>query len=99
MRNSILPSLECGKPGGNVNCCNVHGDPPRFINEAKPGKGCFSAAPQFRNPDLFDYRLKPTSLCRKRASDGGDLGCRYTPEMLEMLKLAHELRKKGIIKF
>ncbi|MBL7223945.1 MAG: hypothetical protein ISS72_08830, partial [Candidatus Brocadiae bacterium] len=46
-----------------------------------------------------DYRLKPTSPCRKRASDGGDIGCQFTPEMLEMLKLAHELRKKGIIKF
>jgi len=27
------------------------------------------------------------------------MGCRYTPEMLEMLKLAFELRRKGIIKF
>ena len=35
-------------------------------------------------------------LSRKRASDGGDIGCRFTPEML---KLAHELRRKGIIKF
>jgi hypothetical protein len=25
------------------------------------------------------------SLCRKKASDGGDIGCRYTPEMLEIL--------------
>ncbi len=62
-------------------------------------KRCFSADPQFRDPKNFDYRLKPSSPCRKRASDGGDIGCRFTPEMLEMLKLAHELRKKGIIKF
>jgi len=30
---------------------------------------------------------------------GGDIGCRYTPEMMGMLELALELRKKGIIKF
>jgi len=63
------------------------------------GRGCFSAGPQFRDPKNLDYRLKPTSPCRKRASDGGDLGCRFTPEMLEMLKLALKLRQKGIIKF
>jgi len=33
---------------------------------------------------------------RGKASDGGDIGCRYTPEML---RLALELRRKGIIKF
>ena len=37
--------------------------------------------------------------CRKKASDGGDIGCRYTPEMMEVLEKALELRKKGIIKF
>jgi hypothetical protein len=42
------------------------------------------------------YRLKPTSPCRKKASDGGDIGCRFTPEMLEK---ALELRRKRIIKF
>jgi hypothetical protein len=31
--------------------------------------------------------------------DGGDIGCRYTPEMIEMCKKALELRAKGIIKF
>ena len=43
--------------------------------------------------------LRATSPCRKRASDGGDIGCRYTPEMMEILEKALELRKKGIIKF
>jgi len=65
----------------------------------KLGDQSFTADPQFRDPKNLDYRLKPTSPCRKRASDGGDIGCRYTPEMLEMLKKALELRKKGIIKF
>jgi hypothetical protein len=45
------------------------------------------------------HALQPTSPCRKRASDGGDIGCRYTPEMLEVLEKALDLRKKGIIKF
>ncbi len=34
-----------------------------------------------------------------KASDGGDIGVRYTPEMLEILKKALDLGKKGIIKF
>jgi hypothetical protein len=46
-----------------------------------------------------DPPLQPTSPCRKKASDGGDIGCRFTPEMLEVLEKALELRKKGIIKF
>jgi hypothetical protein len=41
----------------------------------------------------------PTIPCVRNASEGGDLGCRFTPEMLEMLKLALELRAKGVIKF
>ena len=44
-------------------------------------------------------RLKPTSPCHGKASDGGDVGVRYTPEMIEIVKKALELRKKGIIKF
>ena len=47
----------------------------------------------------FGRALVPTSPCRGKASDGGDIGCRYTPEMLEVLEKALELRKKGIIKF
>jgi hypothetical protein len=62
-------------------------------------EGCFTADPQFRDPANLDYRLAPTSPCIGKASDGGDLGCRYTPEMIELCKLALELRRKGIIKF
>ena len=86
------------KPGTAIEHCDTFGKNP-FLGLARPGKRCFSADPQFRDPKNFDYRLKPTSPCRGKASDGGDIGCRFTPEMLEMLKLAHELRKKGIIKF
>ena len=39
------------------------------------------------------------SPCIGKASDGGDIGYRYTPEMIEMVQKALELRAKGIIKF
>ncbi|MHC4406696.1 MAG: hypothetical protein ACYTG0_44300 [Planctomycetota bacterium] len=35
----------------------------------------------------------------RRASDGGNVGCRFTPEMSELLEKTLELRAKGIIKF
>ena len=53
----------------------------------------------FVDPKNFDYRLMPTSPCIGKASDGGDIGCRYTPEMIELCKQALELRRKGILKF
>ena len=58
-------------------------------------------SPSFRRPgeQAQGPAPTPTSPCRKKASDGGDIGCRYTPEMLEVLEKALELRKKGIIKF
>jgi hypothetical protein len=34
-----------------------------------------------------------------RAPNGGDVGVRYTPETIEIIRRALELRKKGIIKF
>jgi len=34
-----------------------------------------------------------------KASDGGDLGCRYTPEMVEMIQKAPELCRQGILRF
>ena len=66
---------------------------------AKLGRGCFSADPLFANPRDSDYRLMPRSPCRNKADDGGDVGCRVTPKMVEMLKVVFELRKKGAIEF
>jgi hypothetical protein len=94
----ILPSIEVMQPGIQIDHCCVHGEKP-FLDLAKPGVGCFRANPHFANPDHFDYRLMPTSPCIGKASDGGDIGCRYTPEMIEMLKLTLDLRAKGVIKF
>ena len=53
----------------------------------------------FRDPANLDYRLMPGSPCIGKASDGGDIGCRYNPEMMELINVALELRRRGIIKF
>jgi len=97
--NCIVSSVESPGPSPRIEHCNVFGIPPLYIDQAKPGEGCFSAPPMFVNPEGLDYRLLPTSPCIGRASDGGDIGCRYTPEMIEMCQKALELRAKGIIKF
>jgi serine/threonine protein kinase len=96
--DSIVSSIECTVPGTRIEHCNVYGNTP-FMDLAKPGKGCFAGNPRFVNSDGFDYRLMPASPCRGRASDGGDVGVRYTPEMVEMLKIALELRARRIIEF
>jgi hypothetical protein len=41
----------------------------------------------------------PERPCIGKASDGGDIGCRYTPEIVELCKHALELRRRGVIKF
>lgn len=53
--------------------------------------------PLLRGPADLDLRLRPTSPCRGKAADGGDLGCRLTPQMSEMIKLALDLRRRGVI--
>lgn len=94
----IVQQVESKRARVRTDYCDLFGSPP-FKGSASPGERSFSRDPQFRDPEKFDYRLRRTSPCRGKASDGGDIGCRYTPEMLEMLKLAFELRRKGIIKF
>jgi serine/threonine protein kinase len=72
------------------------------FGEGRPppeAKDSFFANPMFRDPANLDYRLMPGSPCIGKASDGGDLGCRYTPEMIELISVALELRRRGIIKF
>ena len=82
--------------GQRIEYCNVFGN---TEGSAIVGQSCFSADPQFRDPAKLDYRLAETSPCKGKASDSGDIGCRYTPEMIELVQKALELRAKGIIKF
>jgi hypothetical protein len=94
VKDSILPSVNAVHRGGLVEFCDIYNDDP-----AKSGKGCFREAPGFLDPKNLDYRLAAETPCRGRASDGGDVGCRYTPGMIAMLKVAATLRARGVIKY
>ncbi|MBM4034678.1 MAG: hypothetical protein FJ291_23285 [Planctomycetes bacterium] len=96
--NSILEQVDADKGDTTIDYCDVFGKEP-FVDFARPGKRCFSLAPQFLNPRGFDYRLQRTSPCYKKAADGGAIGCRMTRDMAELLALAFELRKRGIFDF
>jgi hypothetical protein len=95
----IVPSIyNPYQEDDHIQRCCLFRSPP-YDGKVKPGVACIYAEPQFRDPANLNYRLMPSSPCIGKASDGGDLGCRYTPEMIEMCKIALELRRKGIIKF
>ncbi len=111
---TILAELQVQRPGTSISDCIVSGmhifdaalADLRVQNldvfaetRSEPKDGYFRAPPQFVDPANLDCRLLPTSPCRGKASDGGDIGCRYTPEMIELCKQALELRRKGILKF
>ena len=98
LRDCIVESVSSTTPNTRIEHCDVFGDPP-FVDFAKAGEGCFKVRPHFIDPKNFDYRLMPSSPCIGKASDGGDVGVRYTPEMIEILKVALDLRARGIIKF
>lgn len=98
LTDSILPAIESPKADTQIEYCGLFGETP-YVDLAKPGPGCLLATPQFANSKAQDFRLLPNSPCIGKASDGGDLGCRFTPEMLQMYQLAFELRARGIIKF
>jgi serine/threonine protein kinase len=109
--NALLDAIVyCPTQDGPQVICNERPPPPRIENcdvcaktpfggRSAAGRGCFNADPKFRDPQNLDFRLMPNSPCRKKASDGGDIGVRYTPEMVEIIKAALELRRRGIIKF
>jgi len=95
----ILPTVEATQPDTRIEFCDVYGKEPSYIDHARAGKGCFNAPPQPTNPAVFDFRPAPRSPLLQAASDGGALGCRYTPEMIEVLKVALTLRSNGSVKF
>ena len=84
--------------------CNLFGSPPFLRFDQRPKTDvpvttkCILGSPGFSDPKKLDFRLKGKT-CRGKASDGGDIGVRFTPEMLEMLDRVRRLQKKGIIQF
>jgi serine/threonine protein kinase len=96
--DSVVWSVDSPVRGPHIENCDVYGERP-YKDLAAPGTHCFSADPRFVDPTKLDYRLGPDSPCRKKASDGGDLGFHYTPEIVEMLKTAFRLRDRGFVKF
>lgn len=95
--DSILYKVEAARDDARIDFCDVH--PGGFLDAAVPGKKCFAADPHFLAPKTLDYRLSPASPCRKKGSDGGDLGCGFSYETLELAKKALELRNRGTIAF
>jgi len=83
-------------PGNRMDHCVTFG---KASSDVQRGNGCSVADPMFRDQKNLDFRLNPGSPCIGKASDGGDIGCRYTPEMIELCKIALELRSRGVIKF
>jgi hypothetical protein len=94
--DSIVLEDVHGNEADRIEFCDVVG---QYRHGVKPGRGCISSPPQFRDPANLDFRLMPTSPCIGKASDGGDIGCRYTPEMIEICEKALELRAKGVLSF
>jgi hypothetical protein len=94
VRDSIVPQV--GFENAVVTNSNLFQDP---LGKGAAGPACISADPMFVDGKNFDYRLKRGSPCIGKASDGGDIGCRYTPEMIELCKVALDLRRKGTLKF
>jgi hypothetical protein len=95
--SSILLSVISHKPGTSIDFCDVISG--RYTDQAKAGTGCISVEPQFTDAKNLDFTLSKKSPCRGKASDGGDLGVTYTPEMIEVIKMAFLLRQQGVIKF
>jgi len=89
----IVRKINVHQGGHRVDNCIVAGAlPPGSTNSA-------NAAPRFRDPMSFDFSLMPNSPGVKKASDGGDVGCEYPPEMADLCKQALQLHKQSAIKF
>ena len=90
----IVDQMEVPGPGHRIDHCILAAAPP-----PDGSTNCATATPLFHDLADLDFSLLPNSPGVKQASDGGDLGCRYTPELTELRKQAVELRKQKVISF
>ena len=89
----IVGKINVHRAGHRIDNCIVAGAMPQ------DSTNCATAAPRFRDPINFDFSLMPNSPGVEKASDGGDVGCEYSQEMIDLCKQALELRKQFTIKF
>jgi hypothetical protein len=82
-QKSILNVIGSSRPGNRIESCNVAG----YLDKATPGAGCTTHVVQFRAPMEFDFRQLGD---RRRPAAGGDWGCDYTPEMVELTRALAE---------
>ena len=94
----ILGQVKIRNPETQLEYCSIYGNPP-IVGQAKSTKACISFDPQFADPINLDYRLRPASPARKHASDSGDIGCHFTADILDILRAARDLKRKGMIDF
>jgi hypothetical protein len=95
--DSMVLDLELDGQTDHADHCNAQ---IRMHNPKEPVPavtGCVSLPARFRRPAALDYRLAAESASRGRASDAGDMGVRYTPDMLEMSKAVAALVAEGVI--
>jgi hypothetical protein len=98
IKNSIVGWIKATTSNNTIENCDVYDKQQPFRDLAKPGNGCFSSDPQFVDDKNFDYHLQAKSPCRRPAT-GGNLGFTYTPETIELMRIALILREKRVIKF
>jgi hypothetical protein len=87
----------------------LSGGPPRSIEFSgiirgveggvKMGPGSFFFKPQFVAPEVLDYRLGPQTVFPPGVTLKAPIGVRYTPQTLEVIQVALELRRRGLIQF
>ena len=91
LKNTIAGSLISGQSSStevrleNCDLWRQGGPLPSFVLASNS----IAADPRFVAPQQGDYRLAPNSPCRKGASDGGDIGCRFDDDLNAAVDLAH----------
>jgi hypothetical protein len=98
--DSIVGSVVSKTPLASLEYCDLVSG--KYVVDGAPGKtgkNCLHVDPGFVNRNGPYYELSKKSPCRKQASDGGDLGVRFTPQMEEIIHKALELRAAKLITF